>query len=185
MNRYARMIAPGLAAALMSQAAVAGDAAAPGPLPLTAEATVMGLDGKEMGTVSLHDTPTGVLAHVHVMGVPAGDHGFHFHEKGTCDPADKFASAGAHFAAGAAMHGLKVNGGPHGGDMPNQHVGADGMLMAQVLNTGVTLAPGDKSLADADGSALVIHAAADDYTSQPAGNAGARIACAVIYPPKR
>jgi len=68
--------------------------------------------------------------------------------------------------------------------MPNQHVGADGMLMAQVLNTGVTLAAGDKSLADADGSALVIHAAADDYSSQPAGNAGARIACAVIYPPK-
>jgi superoxide dismutase, Cu-Zn family len=75
-------------------------------------------------------------------------------------------------------------GGPHGGDMPNQHVGADGVLKAQVLNTGVTLGAGAKSLGDADGTALVIHADPDDYTSQPAGNAGGRIACAVISAPK-
>jgi Cu-Zn family superoxide dismutase len=77
-----------------------------------------------------------------------------------------------------------VMGGPHGGDMPNQHVGADGVLKAQVLNTGVTLGKGVNSLLDADGTALVIHGNADDYTSQPAGNAGPRIACAVIAAPK-
>jgi Cu-Zn family superoxide dismutase len=76
-----------------------------------------------------------------------------------------------------------VMGGPHGGDMPNQHVGADGMLDVQVLNTGVTLAKGPKSLLDADGSALVIHAKPDDYKTQPSGDAGDRIACAVIKAP--
>lgn len=77
-----------------------------------------------------------------------------------------------------------VAGGPHGGDMPNQHVGADGVLKAQILNTGVTLAPGPRSLKDADGSALVIHSGMDDYMTQPSGAAGSRIACAVISAPK-
>ena len=148
------------------------------------QAKVIGLDGHVLGTVNLQDTPTGVLVSTDIKGLPAGEHGFHFHEKGLCDPAQKFATAGGHFAAGGRQHGLMVMGGPHGGDMPNQYVGPDGVLKAQVLDTGVTLSPGSKSLLDADGSALVIHAAPDDYTSQPAGNAGARIACAVISPGK-
>jgi len=143
-------------------------------------ATVVGLDGKDLGMVMLQDTPTGVLVTADLKGLPAGEHGFHFHEKGVCDPAQKFATAGGHFAPGGTKHGLLVAGGPHGGDMPNQHVGADGVLDAQVLNTGVTLAPGDHSLLDADGSALVIHAKPDDYKTQPSGDAGDRIACAVI-----
>jgi Cu-Zn family superoxide dismutase len=78
-----------------------------------------------------------------------------------------------------------VPAGPHGGDMPNAVVGTDGMLKGQVLNTGVTLKPGAKSLMDADGSALVIHAKPDDYKSQPSGDAGDRIVCAVIAAPKK
>ena len=147
-------------------------------------ANVIGLDGASLGTVSLRETPTGVLVTTDLKGLPEGDRGFHFHEKGVCNPADKFASAGAHFAAGADKHGLMVEGGPHGGDMPNQHVGADGLLKTQILNTGVTLAAGSKSLKDADGSALVIHAGPDDYVSQPSGDAGSRIACAVISAPR-
>lgn len=148
--------------------------------PTTAQADVMGADGRSLGKVMLQQTPTGVLVSTDIAGLPEGDHGFHFHEKGICEPAQKFATAGGHFAAGEHQHGLLVQAGPHGGDMPNQHVGADGRLKVQVFNTGVTLEPGARSLFDADGTALVIHANADDYTSQPAGNAGGRIACAVI-----
>lgn len=148
------------------------------------QAQVVGLDGKSLGTVLLQETPAGVLVTTDIKGIPAGDHGFHFHEKGICEPAQKFTTAGGHFTGGDHKHGLMVMGGPHGGDMPNQHVGADGVLKAQVLNTGVTLGAGAKSLGDADGTALVIHADPDDYTSQPAGNAGGRIACAVISAPK-
>ena len=141
---------------------------------------LVGLDGTVLGKVTLRETPAGVLVSADAHGLPPGEHGFHFHEKGMCAAADKFVSAGGHFAAGGAQHGLMSAGGHHGGDMPNQYAGADGMLRAQVLNTGVTLSPGAHSLLDADGSALVIHAGADDYASQPAGNAGGRIACAVI-----
>ncbi len=141
--------------------------------------------GKSVGMVMLQETPHGVLVTTDVKGIPAGEHGFHFHEKGMCDAAQKFTTAGAHFTAGKAQHGLMVPAGPHGGDMPNALVGADGMYKSQVLNTGVTLRPGPKSLADADGSALVIHAKADDYKTQPSGDAGDRIVCAVVAPPKK
>jgi Cu-Zn family superoxide dismutase len=69
---------------------------------------------------------------------------------------------------------------PHAGDLPNLHVAADGKLSFEVLAANVTLAAGPRSLLDADGSALVLHATADDYVSDPAGNAGARIACGVV-----
>ena len=173
------------AAALAAPAALAGDHAHHQITETSAvRADVVGLDGKSLGTAVLQDTPTGVLVTTDLKGLTAGEHGFHFHEKGICDAAGKFITAGGHFTAGVAMHGLMVQGGPHGGDMPNQHVGADGVLRTQVLNTGVALAAGSRSLKDTDGSALVIHAGADDYKSQPSGAAGDRIACAVISAPK-
>lgn len=170
-----------LGASLLAGPGFAADApAAVQPI----HADVIGLDGKALGSVTVQQTPAGVLVTTDLKGLPAGDHGFHFHEKGLCDSALKFTSAGGHFTAGDPVHGLMSMGGPHGGDMPNQHVGPDGVLKVQVLNTGVTIAPGAKSIVDADGTALVIHADPDDYTSQPAGNAGGRIACAVLSPPK-
>lgn len=184
MIRTAKILAL-CAAAFSAQAVLAGDHAhheTAGAAPTHAD--VIGLDGKPLGMVMLQDTPTGVLVTTDLKGLPGGEHGFHFHEKGLCEPSGKFASAGGHFAAGLAKHGLMVEGGPHGGDMPNQRVGADGMLKSQVFNTGVRLGAGPRSLNDVDGSALVIHAAADDYKSQPSGAAGDRIACAVISAPK-
>jgi Cu-Zn family superoxide dismutase len=177
MIRTAR-IAAACVLALSASAAMADDA--PASAGKTVHATVIGLDGNAMGMITLQEVPSGVLLTTDLKGLPEGEHGFHFHEKGVCDPAAKFTTSGGHFAAGGHEHGLMVMDGPHGGDMPNQYVGADGILKTQVLNTGVTLSPGPKSLLDADGSALVIHAGSDDYTSQPAGNAGGRIACAVI-----
>lgn len=158
-----------------------GAAAASGQM---IHADLVDATGKSVGMVMLQDTPSGVLVTTEATGLPAGEHGFHFHEKGACDAAQKFTTAGAHFTAGKTQHGLLMAT-HHGGDMPNAYVGADGVLKTQALNTGVTLAAGAKSLFDADGSALVIHAKPDDYKTQPSGDAGDRIACAVVAAPKK
>ncbi|KHK91074.1 superoxide dismutase family protein [Novosphingobium malaysiense] len=174
-------IAAACALALTASAGLAEDHAAPAA-GKTVHANVIGQDGQSLGMITLQQLPTGVLVSTDIKGLPEGEHGFHFHEKGICNPAEGFKTSGGHFAGGDHKHGLMVEGGPHAGDMPNQYVGPDGVLKEQVFNTGVTLTPGPKSLLDADGSALVIHEGADDYMSQPSGAAGSRIACAVISP---
>jgi Cu-Zn family superoxide dismutase len=90
-----------------------------------------------------------------------------------------FTSAGGHFAPGGTKHGLMAPMGPHAGDLPNAYVAADGTLQLEVLAKGVNLT-GDNALLDADGAAIVVHATADDYMTDPAGNAGGRIACGVL-----
>jgi Cu-Zn family superoxide dismutase len=146
----------------------------------SATATFKDTQGKEIGSATLIQTPNGVLIDVDVSNLPEGEHAFHIHQVGRCDPGDGFKSAGDHFAGRGLKHGFKTEGGPHAGDMMNQFVASDGKLRAHVVNTRVTLGPGDGALFDADGSALVVHAKGDDYSSQPAGNAGDRIACAEI-----
>jgi superoxide dismutase, Cu-Zn family len=136
--------------------------------------------GRKIGNATLMQTPNGVLIDIDLSGLPPGEHAFHIHQTGRCDAADGFKSAGDHFAARGHQHGFKVEGGPHAGDMMNQFVGEDGRLRAHVVNTRVSLRDAEASLFDQDGSALVVHAKADDYKSQPSGNAGDRIACAVI-----
>ena len=119
---------------------------------------------------------------VHLTGTvgglpPNSTHGFHVHEKGDCSAADA-SSAGPHFNPLAAPHG-KAEGGPHhAGDMDNVVANAEGVVTVNVHLSGVTLGGG--AVNDIVGRALVVHAAADDYSSQPAGNAGARVACGVI-----
>lgn len=184
MIRSAMMLCTA-AAAMAAAPVLAAPAGSAQPAAAMVHADMIGADGKSMGMVMLQDTPSGVLVTTDLKGLPAGEHGFHFHEKGVCDAKQKFTTAGAHFAPGGTQHGLMVMGGPHGGDMPNEHVGADGVLDAQVLNTGVTLAAGPKSLKDMDGSALVIHAKPDDYKTQPSGDAGDRIGCAVVAAPRK
>jgi len=113
-----------------------------------------------------------------VKGLPAGEHAFHIHAVGKCEP--PFDSAGGHFNPAQHKHGIMAGEG-HAGDMPNLFVPASGELTVEILNTNVTLAKGKpNSLFDADGSAVVIHAGPDDYKSDPAGNAGGRIACGVV-----
>lgn len=146
---------------------------------------LIGAQGQTLGMASLEQTPAGVLISVSASGIGEGEHAFHIHEKGLCDAAGGFASAGGHFAPGGTAHGYRDAKGHHAGDMPNLFAGADGKVRAQVLNSAVRLSDtGEGALFDADGSALVIHAGPDDYASQPAGAAGGRIACAVIAPPK-
>jgi len=167
----------GLAAAYASAQAPAPQApaaAAPG-----AKATLKDAQGKTLGEATLRESPAGVLVKLDLQGVPPGPHAFHVHTVGKCDGPD-FMTAGGHFNPTTMKHGLMATGGPHAGDMPNLFVPADGKLSVEVLDANVTLAAGPKSVFDADGSALMLHATADDYTSDPAGNAGARLGCGVI-----
>jgi superoxide dismutase, Cu-Zn family len=146
-----------------------------------AKATLKDASGKEVGRASLTQGSTGVTMQVELTGVPPGDHAFHIHTTGTCQP--PFTSAGGHFNPANKKHGKEASDGAHAGDMDNITVPADGKISKLVVNNQVTLDK-DKpnSLFKPDGTALVVHAKADDYKSDPAGNAGDRIACGVIEP---
>ena len=139
-------------------------------------------DGKDLGTALLTETAHGVLITADLTGLAPGVHGFHIHTTGKCEA--PFTSAGGHFNPGNVMHGFGAKG-THAGDMPNIHIAADGTGEVEILDSLVTLSPGANSLIDKDGSALVIHASADDYMTDPSGNSGARIACGVILLDKR
>ena len=166
---------------LMMTAALCLAASAASAQETTATANLKGTDGADHGTVTLVQTANGVLLTAELTGVPAGVRGFHIHETGACDASDGFQSAGGHFAGVSDTHGVLVEGGPHSGDMPNVHVPENGALTVEVLNTLISLEEGgDGYLMDADGAAVMIHSGADDYESQPSGDAGDRIACGVI-----
>ena len=146
-----------------------------------AKATLKNVSGESVGEVTLVQTTHGVLFRLVVKGLPAGEHAVHVHTAGKCEP--PFDSAGGHFNPEAKKHGLEAVDGAHAGDMPNLHVPQSGELSVEVVNSAVSLEKGKpNSLFDNDGSSLVIHAQADDYKSDPAGNAGDRIACGVIQP---
>jgi Cu-Zn family superoxide dismutase len=145
----------------------------------TAKAALKDAGGKEVGTVQLIQTPHGVLLKMALKGVAPGEHAFHIHAVGKCEP--PFTSAGGHFNPAGKKHGMEAKEGSHAGDMPNLYVPANGELTVDVANHMVTLVKGQpNSVFDADGSAIIIHAGADDYKTDPTGNAGDRIACGVI-----
>ena len=138
--------------------------------------------GASVGSATVTEAPNGVLLHIEAKGLPPGWHGLHFHETGDCSKAD-FTSAGGHVHAMATKtHGLLNPDANEAGDLPNLYVAADGSAVVDLFSTYVSLKGGGArpALADKDGSALVIHANADDYRTQPIGGAGARIVCGVI-----
>lgn len=157
----------------------------------TAAASLIDAGGKVVGSATLSETPHGVLIRAEVEGLTPGEHSLHIHETGKCEAETKFESAGGHFNPNGTKHGLLMEDGPHAGDMPNQFVGEDGKLSVNVLNAMISIGVSDtedkarSSILDQDGSALVIHSGADDYLSQPAGDAGERVACGVIEPAPR
>lgn len=159
-------------------AAAAGPAAAQ-TAPQTGKAAFKSADGKDVGTAELVQTPAGVLVRLSVNDLPPGEHAFHIHGVGKCEP--PFASAGGHFNPAGRKHGMMAADGPHAGDMPNLHIPANGALVVEVLNPAVTLEKGKpNSLFGPDGTALIVHAGKDDYKTDPTGDAGGRIACAVV-----
>ncbi len=170
ISRTALFAALAAAALLAAPSARAADAAS---------AKMIGADGKPLGTLSLAQTAGGVLIRGELKGLPSGTHAFHIHAVGKCEP--PFASAGGHFNPTHRPHGFETPAGGHAGDMPNLHVPASGDVTVETINDRVTLANGKpNSLFGGAGTAFVIHAGSDDYKSDPAGNAGSRIACGVI-----
>ena len=147
--------------------------------PLSAEARLMDKDGKDVGRATIIETSEGVRIAVTGYRLPPGAHGLHIHAVGRCDP-PQFASAGPHFNPASKQHGTQNPAGPHAGDLPNLEVAASGEGGIDTTTKLVTLAPGSTSLLGPAGTSLVVHAAADDYKTDPSGNSGDRIACGVI-----
>lgn len=145
-----------------------------------AVAEMIGLKGQGLGNATFTQTNHGVLIELDLHGLPPGAHAVHIHTSGNCDPRTHFTSAGPHFTLEPRNHGFLAKGGPHSGDLPNQFAAADGTLHASVITNLFTLGDGEKTIFDRDGASIVLHAKADDYMSQPAGNSGDRIACGVI-----
>jgi Cu-Zn family superoxide dismutase len=146
---------------------------------LRAYAELKDRDGKSVGMVTFREGSGGVTINVDVKGLTPGLHAVHVHSVGKCEgPA--FTSAGGHFNPAQKKHGLRSPEGPHAGDMPNMYIAKDGTGRFEVLADNITLKTGERSVFDADGSALVIHAGADDDITDPTGNAGDRAACGVI-----
>ncbi|HMN69176.1 MAG TPA: superoxide dismutase family protein [Bdellovibrionales bacterium] len=146
-----------------------------------AKAQLKNAKGQTLGSATLTAMKKGVRLIVEAEKLPPGELAIHFHENGKCE-GPKFESAGSHFAGAAKSHGFDSDGGPHAGDMPNLIVPATGKVRAELINTAVTMGKESNSLFKAGGTSLVIHAKADDYKSQPSGNAGDRLLCGVILP---
>jgi Cu-Zn family superoxide dismutase len=145
----------------------------------SAKAALKDKDGNAVGSAVLTQTPAGVLIALSVKGLPAGEHAFHVHGVGKCEP--PFMSAGGHFNPNNKKHGILAAEGAHAGDMPNLHIPTSGELVVEVLNGAVTLEKGrPNSLFGPDGTALIIHAGKDDYRTDPTGEAGGRIACGLV-----
>lgn len=148
------------------------------PARSVAHADLSDASGQPVGSATLTQTPHGVLISAQFHDLPPGQHGFHIHAVGECTP--PFTSAGGHLNPAGKQHGIENPAGMHAGDMPNITVPESGTIRFEVLNTLTSLSEGINPILDDDGAALMIHAGADDYKSDPAGNAGARIACGVI-----
>ena len=177
-----------LGAAACARAAQTPSSEPPEPVMAVAEVTTANVElrdpaGAPAGTARLTGDEDGTIhLVVHAERLPPGTHGVHFHAVGSCQRGDStaFASAGGHHNPLAHKHGLENPDGPHAGDLPNLTVDANGVGHLDTRTARATLRPGPASLFDADGSALVVHAAEDDQKTDPSGNSGARIACGVV-----
>ena len=166
MLRLIALIAP----LILSACAYGSGEPAGGP-----QFALVGAAGQVLGQVRMWETPGGVTFRIGAAGLPHGIHGVHVHSVGRCEGPD-FKSAGPHLNPAGHKHGFNNSAGPHAGDLPNVTVAANGVLAEAVTLPGASFA----TLLDGDGAALVIHAKADDYVTDPSGNSGDRIACAVI-----
>ncbi len=155
---------------------------APTPPPVKidvrASATINDVANTTVGTATFADTPAGLLVSISVSGLGIGPHGVHLHAIGSC-VGPGFTSAGPHFNPGNRLHGFLNPSGFHAGDMPNIVSPPAGVHKVEFILEGVKLT-GRGGLMDDDGAAIVIHGSGDDYSTDPSGNSGGRVACGVI-----
>jgi Cu-Zn family superoxide dismutase len=144
-----------------------------------AQAEVRDAQGSSLGVVELRSADFGVILSGTLTGLSPGEHGFHIHETGSCEP-PTFESAGSHFEPAGRQHGFHNPEGPHAGDLRNLVVSEDGSALVDAADSLVTLRDGANALLDGDGAALVVHPNPDDYRTQPSGGSGEPIACGVI-----
>jgi Cu-Zn family superoxide dismutase len=151
--------------------------AAPGDTTIaTAAVAINDAQGQPLGSLQLSDTTGGVVFRGTVTGLKPGNHGFHVHNVGRCDP-PAFESAGPHWNPTNKQHGRQNPAGWHAGDLANLGASEDGVAQVSQTVEGATI----RALLEGDGSALVVHADPDDNKTDPSGNSGARIACGVIH----
>jgi superoxide dismutase, Cu-Zn family len=164
-----------------AQASAQAQAPAPSVPIQTHEAPIVGAKGDAIGKIVIRSSENATVARITINpgGLPPGWHGIHFHSVGDCSDVGQFQLSKGHVNHENAKHGLLNPEGPDEGDLPNIYANADGSVNAEVSSESIVLA-GAQGLKDSDGSAFVIHANEDDHTSQPIGNAGARVACAII-----
>jgi Cu-Zn family superoxide dismutase len=153
---------------------------AEGPTPpMVAQADIRDTGGRTVARGSVSQVGDALRVRIEAAGLPAGIYGAHVHTAGRCDP-PAFESAGPHWNPTGRQHGRDNPGGQHLGDLPNLMVGTDRRGSFEFTIPGATLSGGARPVLDGDGAAIVIHARADDYRTDPSGNSGTRIACGVI-----
>jgi Cu-Zn family superoxide dismutase len=148
------------------------------PVVMRATAIMKNREGAEIGRATLLTVTSGVQISGSLSGIGGGTHGIHVHTLGSCSP--DFGAAGPHWNPDGKQHGLRNPLGPHGGDLPNLNVPANGSVTFDIVVPNATLRGGSRPMLDSDGASLVVHAFADDYLTDPSGNSGDRIACGVI-----
>lgn len=176
------------AAVLLSACGAADDQSATAPSSTDTEtagaaqrfatADLIDTTGKSVGSATITATGDSHMLQLNVSGIEAGEHGMHLHAVGSCDTPD-FTSAGSHLNPHDKQHGRDNPQGSHLGDLPNITAGADGnATISAPLNA--PRAELEQYIFDTDGTAIVVHATADDYRTDPTGNSGGRIACGVL-----
>lgn len=143
----------------------------------TATVAMRDASGRDLGTLTATETGQGISFTGTLRGLPPGEHGFHVHTTGQCEPT--FDAAGGHWNPTSMQHGTQNPQGPHLGDMMNITVGQDSTVNVQATTPGGTLR-GENALMDADGAAVMVHSGPDDYRTDPSGASGDRIACGVV-----